>query len=282
MALSQAAFPRELERQIFEIAALSRPTSIPTLVLVAWRVKEWVEPLLYRTLIVDDGDTVWFPSTTYTHRIYEFRNFCLAVQSDSWPMIINERPLAAHLSVIRNLQICETLEDYWPIVLCDGLQNLWTVSLPPASMLEHLLLRRLHGFLDELFMCLSPTRRFFSQMTHLEMFCTEEHPSTWLARLPLLPQLSHFSFNYEDLLPICSDLLQACTLLSVLVYFQWSCYPPYTGPAISDIRFVLVGAIHSRSAWLRGIRTGMDYWQRAEMLIAQRRSGVIDASTRSI
>ncbi|KAJ7131272.1 hypothetical protein C8R44DRAFT_871785 [Mycena epipterygia] len=37
----------ELERKIFELAALSRPKAIPTLMRVAWRVKLWVEPLLY-------------------------------------------------------------------------------------------------------------------------------------------------------------------------------------------------------------------------------------------
>jgi hypothetical protein len=33
--------PIELERQIFEICASSRPVLIPKLMLVAWRVKQW-------------------------------------------------------------------------------------------------------------------------------------------------------------------------------------------------------------------------------------------------
>ncbi|KAJ7126167.1 hypothetical protein C8R44DRAFT_121208 [Mycena epipterygia] len=33
--------PPELERQIYEICALSRPVLIPKLMLVAWRAKEW-------------------------------------------------------------------------------------------------------------------------------------------------------------------------------------------------------------------------------------------------
>jgi hypothetical protein len=33
--------PPELEREIFEICAISRPASIPNLMLVAQRVKEW-------------------------------------------------------------------------------------------------------------------------------------------------------------------------------------------------------------------------------------------------
>ena len=34
-------FPLELERLIFELAALSLPVSIPNLMLIAWRVKDW-------------------------------------------------------------------------------------------------------------------------------------------------------------------------------------------------------------------------------------------------
>ncbi|KAJ7830725.1 hypothetical protein B0H14DRAFT_2593136 [Mycena olivaceomarginata] len=42
---------RRLERTIFKVAALARPTTIPILMLVAGRVKYWVEPLLYRIII---------------------------------------------------------------------------------------------------------------------------------------------------------------------------------------------------------------------------------------
>ncbi|KAJ6571218.1 hypothetical protein B0H19DRAFT_658249 [Mycena capillaripes] len=45
-------FPPELEREIFEIAAPSLPMAIPTLMLIASRVRDWVEPLLYRVIIV--------------------------------------------------------------------------------------------------------------------------------------------------------------------------------------------------------------------------------------
>ncbi|KAJ7213780.1 hypothetical protein C8J57DRAFT_288477 [Mycena rebaudengoi] len=46
------AFPPELEREIFEMAAIDIPQSMPQLVRVARRVCVWIEPLLYRTLIV--------------------------------------------------------------------------------------------------------------------------------------------------------------------------------------------------------------------------------------
>ncbi|KAJ6574558.1 hypothetical protein B0H19DRAFT_1254249 [Mycena capillaripes] len=47
--------PPELERKIFEICTYAQPVSIPNLMLVAARVKEWLEPLLYVTIVVE-GD----------------------------------------------------------------------------------------------------------------------------------------------------------------------------------------------------------------------------------
>ncbi|KAJ7615762.1 hypothetical protein DFH06DRAFT_1108000 [Mycena polygramma] len=44
--------PPELECSIFEMAALSCPSSIPALVRVAQRVKYWVEPILYRVVFL--------------------------------------------------------------------------------------------------------------------------------------------------------------------------------------------------------------------------------------
>ncbi|KAJ7150618.1 hypothetical protein C8R46DRAFT_1229550 [Mycena filopes] len=40
--------PLDLERLIFETAALAHPASIPALMRIAWRVKSWTEPHLYR------------------------------------------------------------------------------------------------------------------------------------------------------------------------------------------------------------------------------------------
>ncbi|CAK5266550.1 unnamed protein product, partial [Mycena citricolor] len=46
-----ARLPEDVERYIFEIGAFSNPRSISTYMLVARRVKIWLEPLLYRTLV---------------------------------------------------------------------------------------------------------------------------------------------------------------------------------------------------------------------------------------
>ncbi|KAF7310317.1 Peptidylprolyl isomerase [Mycena indigotica] len=48
--------PIDLERHIFMLAAAADPLSTYTLMQVAWRVKEWVEPVLYRSVIIDAPD----------------------------------------------------------------------------------------------------------------------------------------------------------------------------------------------------------------------------------
>ncbi|KAJ7100924.1 hypothetical protein B0H15DRAFT_464811 [Mycena belliarum] len=279
MALAHPAFPQDLERHIFEIAALCRPRSISTLVLVAWRVKEWVEPLLYRTVVV--GDVAFCFWESYPD----------GLKPDPWRALINRRTPAARLASVRNLQIDGTdlvgdeHLDNWPgtVALCPGLQNLWLSKVPFGSdvyALKNLLLRRLHCEDDGIFASFSPTHRFFSQLTHLEISHIKEPPilGIWLDRLSLLPQLSHFSFTGTGLLHICKHLLQACSLLSVLVHLHnWRPYPSALWDYFQDTRFVNL-KIDSGEEWMRGIHTGMDYWKRAEILIEQRRSGEIEVS----
>ncbi|KAJ7691867.1 hypothetical protein B0H14DRAFT_3906143, partial [Mycena olivaceomarginata] len=47
---SGPAFPPELERELFETAALVHPATIPALLRVAKRVLLWIEPYLYRVI----------------------------------------------------------------------------------------------------------------------------------------------------------------------------------------------------------------------------------------
>ncbi|KAJ6505163.1 hypothetical protein C8R45DRAFT_545381 [Mycena sanguinolenta] len=54
---SDPRLPPELERRICEIAAVACPIRIPTLMLVARRVRFWVEPLLYRVVFLKDSTT---------------------------------------------------------------------------------------------------------------------------------------------------------------------------------------------------------------------------------
>ncbi|KAJ7098961.1 hypothetical protein C8R44DRAFT_356153 [Mycena epipterygia] len=54
MSTADPFLPPELEHYIFQIAALSDLKAIPNLLLVAQRVKVWLEPLIYRIVVFDN------------------------------------------------------------------------------------------------------------------------------------------------------------------------------------------------------------------------------------
>ncbi|KAG7448798.1 uncharacterized protein BT62DRAFT_1074334 [Guyanagaster necrorhizus] len=55
--------PAELEREIFEVAARMRPNSALDLVLVARRVRAWIQPLIYEMVTLGTDDTSLFLRT---------------------------------------------------------------------------------------------------------------------------------------------------------------------------------------------------------------------------
>ncbi|KAJ7461189.1 hypothetical protein FB451DRAFT_1405047 [Mycena latifolia] len=93
MESSLPALPLDLERHIFEITALSRPVLIPRLMLVAWRVKEWAEPLLYRTITTSDAS-----------RIVHDENYPL-LTSAAMLLALEKKPATFFRDAVRNLYL---------------------------------------------------------------------------------------------------------------------------------------------------------------------------------
>ncbi|KAK7000973.1 hypothetical protein R3P38DRAFT_1801042 [Favolaschia claudopus] len=130
-------FPPELEREIFEICALSQPPAIITLLLVAQRVKYWIEPLLYRTMALE------YPNKAR-------RNFT----SDFVPSSIRAKTPIFLQQSIRHLAFCKTNDDLdakADIILaaCPRVENLLILELsykrvqccfdlPKKAILKHL------------------------------------------------------------------------------------------------------------------------------------------------
>ncbi|KAJ7110575.1 hypothetical protein C8R44DRAFT_985751 [Mycena epipterygia] len=52
------SFPRELEREIVQITALTDASTIPPLLRVCHRVHIWVEPFLYRVILMNSEHTI--------------------------------------------------------------------------------------------------------------------------------------------------------------------------------------------------------------------------------
>ncbi|KAJ7055926.1 hypothetical protein C8F01DRAFT_1373416 [Mycena amicta] len=288
-ANSPPKLPPELECAIFQLTASAYPRIIPTLLLVAWRVHEWVEPLLYRTIIFKTKALDSVPSLL----VYPLDDFKSTV--------VTERNPSPFLSV-HNCMICVLHEDEALSVLAamPAIQNLFisvsgtlhTKEQPLPAQFLNLPLRHLYGDLEGFVSLknLDPLEhRCFTDLTHLELF---GEPSPWgeditpwpesktsWAFLARLPCLTHLAFDTAGSQPVLEFLLANCRLLQCLVILMST--NDYTSAITADPRFVVMQApgMHEYVLdWKEGTMTGEDYWARAEVFIEKRRSGKIAAT----
>ncbi|KAJ6592595.1 hypothetical protein B0H19DRAFT_1245452 [Mycena capillaripes] len=181
---------------------------------------------------------------------------------------------------------------------CRRVENLWINPMHTdpdlMSLIEDLPLKRLHCSLEELFD--SPARidfthRLFVGITHLELFDHLQPNSEHYCDLAALYHLSHLSFSDVGFISIAPKLLQTCESLRVLVFFGLgACEDALRDygqkhELVMDPRFVVTNFEGEVRDWQMGAHTGIDYWSRAEDLVAKRRSGKVDgepSSPRSI
>ncbi|KAJ7651349.1 hypothetical protein FB45DRAFT_1051096 [Roridomyces roridus] len=260
---AEPRLPRELERVIFELAALSRPVLIPDLVLVASRVKEWIQPLLYHTLVFDSAD---FTTPVDGLRSYNAASFSRIIQ--------HQRNLA---ECARNLIFIGSEQGEFDNILlaCPHVQNLFVMwpsedEKPNRAMLDALPLRHLYCEIRYLAPTNPFSRPFLSTISHLELFSTPDE-TDWVG-LVRLPRLTHLALDQYDH-ALCNLVLNECSSLRLLVVLT----PP--GPHTdystvgADLRFVMMTLSNYMNDWQRGALHGHDYWARAEDFMAKRRAG---------
>ncbi|KAJ7255977.1 hypothetical protein C8J57DRAFT_1186198 [Mycena rebaudengoi] len=262
------AFPPELEREIFEIAAIDIPQSMPQLVRVARRVCVWIEPLLYRTLIVT------------------------APWSDALRLAIEIHP-AKSAKYLRDFLAWEYYSDKeWPLrilSLCSGIRNLtlFYANSAMVTALEIMELRRLSVVLLDLIggSSVDPARPLFRTLTHLDLWDADIE---FLTEMPFaqFPALTHLSVNHLDAeySPFLSSTLRHCTRLCVLVNMQMSPFDPDNEAhhSVDDPRFVLMWLSNDEYAedWKVGVEGGKDFWVHAELFVAKWIRGEIQPASR--
>ncbi|KAJ6540153.1 hypothetical protein DFH09DRAFT_1175627 [Mycena vulgaris] len=271
--------PFELERQIFELTALARPVSIPNLMRVAWRVKHWVEPLLYRTLVIGEPDTIdGIPSCSV-------ERFMHIAHTKSATFLHNS---------VRNLlvssvgpQTCKKI-----LLACTGIENLSLLPVPSApddsrAAVDFLSLRHLYCDFEnlcDLIITFGPfAQPSFSRLTHLELFDgllhnKDDDPVRW-AGITALPHLTHLSLDTYRVLPILPHLLNACKSLRALIILCHRPRPMHMATECAtlgqDPRFVVMPLEDYSADWQKGVLNGDDYWARADVFIAKKISGEI-------
>ncbi|KAJ7136387.1 hypothetical protein C8R43DRAFT_1203399 [Mycena crocata] len=295
-------FPVDLERRIFEISAHIRPSGISTLLLVARRVKAWLEPLLYRTIMLTrylhpslmhralmvprNGASAPEDATrTYTPNLVGHPTF----GRETLARILKSKSEEFLASSVRHLFLdLVSVKDANSILsICTNVDNLWIVSTAVPDFLpliERLPLKRLHCYVHNLFRSedkINFRHRIFTQITHLELlgkfFRGYECPEIWRG-LALVPNLTHLAFEDEAFIPLCPALLQTCKSLRVIVVLM-----PLDRLAdmqlddlARDPRFLVMDCEYHTRDWRVGAHTGIDYWSRAETFVKQREAGEID------
>ncbi|KAJ7465391.1 hypothetical protein B0H11DRAFT_2197794 [Mycena galericulata] len=275
--------PPELEQAIFEISALSRPIAIPNLMLVAQRVKIWVEPILYRIVFLSDGS-----STPPSHGFpaFNFRTFLKA---------IGRKPPGFFKYAVRYLFLddppsCEEVKILDLILTaCTGITSLfaWTAldghlsALNALDSLHHLTVNIVDLFGPDPTGCFA--QPLFYNITHLELLdFPHEHLPDAAASLSLIPHLMHFAFGDAILCGGLCDVLHSCAHLACIVLLlvdpMDSGDMEAAGPSLEDILFVVIYQLDFKVDWLHRASGGRNYWALADAFLEARRTGKVDRS----
>ncbi|KAJ7733920.1 hypothetical protein B0H16DRAFT_1224719, partial [Mycena metata] len=192
--------PPEVEGLIFEFAALLHPLGIATYMRVAWRVKDWLEPFLYRVIFL-----------TYDDSERQVAGFPL-VPPDALLSAISRKPPGFFASSATHLFFPDALHFLTDetvatiLAACSGITSLRAGCnlLPHHDALASLgSLRRLTVNVRLLLGSYYHPEGFalplFRNITHLELLETSiswESSDYVCKGLVLLPQLTHLAFNF--------------------------------------------------------------------------------------
>ncbi|KAJ7073607.1 hypothetical protein C8F01DRAFT_1271269 [Mycena amicta] len=295
--------PPELERTIFLAVTLAAPSEARTLMLVAWRVKEWVEPLLCRTLIITMHRHISLHNVSSTIPKLTPRSFYELVERRR-----KVNPLSSSESFFTNSVENLVLVALWPddirriLTICCRTKELLALGgagtlLRVRGTLEPLMgLRRLQCNLNKYFdlpaSASLDSQPVLAHLTHLHMLDRGEHTGAentlvWshILALPALTHLACSSTHWEALLPVKCDMVIAalqpsgalCAFLLVehadLEEFDADHDPRLkTNPGFVYLPEGLGGWA---AEWSDGVLTGNDLWARADELILKRWTGEV-------
>ncbi|KAJ7622113.1 hypothetical protein FB45DRAFT_927012 [Roridomyces roridus] len=241
--------------------------------LVAWRVKAWVEPLRYRVLLFSEGRPGLHSAWKYPHQ-----------DDDAFSHTFSIPPAVLRASV-RHLCIHHSDKELAKFLLpnCLSVYDLWASTHAALDLVGALRLRRLHCALKAVFDStpVDFTHSLFIGLTHLEIFdYAEELPGAIWSNVALIPNLTHLAFNDDGFLPYFPMLLRTCASLRVLALVEPTPiqYPPSAeipDELAPDTRFVWMACTEYIKDWHQGALTGKDYWLRAEAFIDRRRRGEV-------
>ncbi|KAJ7437783.1 hypothetical protein B0H11DRAFT_2206404 [Mycena galericulata] len=264
------SFPEDLERLIFEQAASDDRTTACRLALAARRVQSWIEPIIYRSIILSSATSAPFANLYNSYGLSRVEN------------------MMTILSLCQGVtDVCLRLSPAKDIsgVLFDDVH-------PLDSPIGNLRPRRLHTLLTTLLHGFPPEfdRPFYSNITHLIMVDDWSQWKEW-RDLCNIPHLSHlmieFSLDPDDPLEEVAQsviyLLRGCASLQVFVFVMFeplkANQPPgenavlTTLSAIGDARVVVFQWLDDTGIqWAPYWETTANMWPSAEAQVMRRRA----------
>ncbi|KAF7364329.1 hypothetical protein MSAN_01093100 [Mycena sanguinolenta] len=278
----QPLLPAELEKEIFEVSALSDLRLIPNLVLVSKRVKIWLEPLLYRCLSISHED--------FRNRHSEI----VRMSSYEFVQILDTKTASFLRDHVHHLALTSLSDAAVECALssCTGIRSLAIFQVEPnptfLPLIQAVPLVRLSINIGQL--C-DPGTHFepstFLHLTHFEIFGTDARPSVcWAGDLSLLPALTHLLIypspegihksTFRAILALCKSLEVLVRLVGdeqdVANYTDFG----------DDFRAVTLLTGKFLRNWEKGVLRGEDYWFLADAFVHGRRTGRIPASNYAI
>nr|GAT51952.1 predicted protein [Mycena chlorophos] len=289
--------PPELERRIFEIAAVSDPESIARSVgLVAKRVWAWTEPIIYRTVVVSsmnektgvaaailrhlDSGASGKPPSFFAQHVH---NFSLV---PSFWLFMGARPSPNAWKPAELARVVRA---------CTGVKNFsFMGSFRPLSAKENHLGDALDAWRPRKILMLADgpaqfaeyaTDPVFRDVTHLLLttMSSASDPDYVFDRadnlhaLARLPKLRHLAVVVQMPTPVLVQLLSAPLQLETLVLFgAENCTTELVG--IEDDRVVILHEEENILAdWQEAVKGNPDLWDRAEEFIRGKRRGEIES-----
>ncbi|KAF7317629.1 hypothetical protein MKEN_00850300 [Mycena kentingensis (nom. inval.)] len=272
---SDPRLPRELERAIFELAALRRPRSIPVLMLVAWRVKEWLDPILFRTLGIGPDSTPFkFPNTavlrcTFTEFEMLARSHAAVGRSlrNARLWRLNEEQQHALLALTPNVE---------NLYIYPSIQQRVSAAQAPLALVNLLRLSTGIFYLGYQFKTLAPTHTCLSHLTHLSVFLDQLFATTptneiWrkIAALPALTHVANSTSSAANASVIIS-ILASAERLRLIVFHALSPYEERvdSGPLRRGVQVVLLVSTRRLPDELESeFRGAESMWERAERFL---------------
>ncbi|KAF7329629.1 hypothetical protein MKEN_00225900 [Mycena kentingensis (nom. inval.)] len=266
---SAPRLPPELEHEVFQMAAALHPTTLTALLRVAKRVYAWLEPELYRQLVVeyitnDDGApqnaryTAFFTAASIKPELF---------RSGPHTVALAEIP-GDPVQLFGTLLCCSQLR----LAVGGGI-----LTQDVKDIISQFQLHRLATQVELLFDAADATAYAsrFLYLTHLEVF--EGFESLSQPFVLALPALTHLAFTVGPQEP-SNDVdkfleriprLRVCVLIWGLVERGADLLDPMPqlGQRVHDPR-VVVASYHT---WWEAVSEIDNFWERAEGLIDRKR-----------